>query len=187
MGDEDLSLVQALQVGDDSALDELMTRHKAALFGFICRYVGNEADAAELTQETFVRAYFNIRSFLPKSRFAAWLFTIANNLCRDHMRSRSRRDANRTFSLDAGEGNAVAELPSHEPTPDEIAEREERLRMVEAAIGRLPHDLKTALILTALEGHSHAEAAEWLGTTPKTVETRVYRARKHLEKILHSK
>ena len=161
-----------------------MTRRKTALFSFIYRYVQNAEDAAELTQETFVRAYFNIRSFTPKARFATWLFTLATNLCRDHVRSRHHRDASRTFSLSSDEEGKSVELPSHGPNPDEIAERDERMRAVEAAIDRLPCDLKTALILTALEGLSHTEAAERLRTTPKTIETRVYRARKRLEKIL---
>ncbi|HEY5753412.1 MAG TPA: sigma-70 family RNA polymerase sigma factor [Chthoniobacterales bacterium] len=187
MDDEDLPLVRALQAGDDSALDELMSRHKAALFGFIYRYVRNEVEAAELTQETFVRVYFNIRSFTPKARFVTWLFAIATNLCRDHLRSRHHRDANRTFSLDSSGRDKPVELLARDPTPFELAECDEQVKAVEVAIGRLPHDLKTALTLTALEGLSHIEAAQRLGTTPKTIETRVYRARKRLEKMLRVK
>jgi RNA polymerase sigma-70 factor (ECF subfamily) len=185
VADEDLPLVRALQAGDDSTLNELMARHKTALFHFVYRYVRNEADAAELTQETFVRGYFNIHSFVPKARFITWLYAIATNLCRDHVRSRHHRDANRTFSLSSGEDHKPVDLPSQGPGPDEIAERDERMKAVEAAIDRLPHDLKTALILTAIEGLSHLEAAERLGTTPKTIETRIYRARKRLGKALH--
>jgi RNA polymerase sigma factor CnrH len=181
--DVDLPLVQALQSGDDTALDELMARYKGPVFGFILRYVQNEADAAELTQETFIRTYFNIRSFTPKARFVTWLFTIAINLCRDHVRSRHHHDLNRTFSLNSREGD-MAELTAKNQNPSENAGQSEHTRDVAAAIDRLPHDLKTALVLTALEGLSHAEAAELLGTTPKGVETRVYRARKQLEKIL---
>lgn len=185
MGDEDLPLVRALQAGNDSALDELMGRHQSALFHFTCRYVGNEADAAELTQETFVRAYTNIRSFTPKARFVTWLYAIATNLCRDHVRSRHYRDAGRTFSLSSGGNDKPVDFPSQSPTPNEVAEQEERMKAVEAAIRLLPHDLKTALILTAIEGLSHIETAERLGTTPKTIETRIYRARKRLGSILH--
>lgn len=185
MGDDDLPLVRALQAGDDSALDELMGRHQSALFHFACRYVGNEADAAELTQETFVRAYMNIRAFTPKARFVTWLYAIATNLCRDHVRSRHHRDAARTFSLSSREDDKPVDFPSQGPTPDEVVEQEERMKAVHAAIRLLPHDLKTALILTAIEGLSHIEAAERLCTTPKTIETRIYRARKRLEGILH--
>ncbi|CAN5750707.1 sigma-70 family RNA polymerase sigma factor [soil metagenome] len=187
MDDEDLPFVQALQAGDDSALDKLMRRHKTALTGYVYRSVRNEADAAELVQETFVRAYFHIGSFAPKARFATWLFAIATNLCRDHARSRHHRDATRTFSLDSSGRDKSVELPSKEPTPVEIAECDEQVKAVETAIDQLPHDLKTALTLTALEGLSHIETAQRLGTTPKTIETRVYRARKRLDKILRIK
>lgn len=184
MTDPDLQLVRAVQAGDDSAFDELMLRHKAAIFAFICRYLRNEADAADLTQETFVRAYLRISSFKPKARFATWLFAIATNLCRDHVRSRAYRDAHRTLSLSPEAPDAPPEPSSGAPKPDEAAERDERLQMVEAAIDRLPHDLRTALILTAIEGLSHIEAAERLGVTAKAIETRVYRARQRLELLL---
>ncbi len=159
-------------------------RHKTALFHFIFRYVHNEADAAELTQETFIRAYFNIRSFKPSARFATWLHAIAGNLCRDHVGSRAHRNAARTTSLSSDKDDKPVDVPSRAPTPDMVAQTDEQMRAVEAAIDQLPHNLKTALILTALEGASHAEAAERLGTTSKTVETRVYRARKLLERFL---
>ncbi len=187
MNDEDLPLVQSLQAGNDDALDELMARHQAALFGFIQRYVRNEADAAEITQETFVRAYFHIASFRPKAKFLTWLYTIATNLCRDHARSRHHRNEGRTLSLDLDEDQRPPEPRSGGPDADEAVIRDEQLAAVEEAIDRLPHDLKTALLLTAVEGYSHSEAGERLGITPKSVETRVYRARRRLAQLLRGK
>ncbi len=183
MVDEDLPTVIALQAGDAAALDVLMARYKVAIFSFICRYVRNETDAEELTQETFVRAYFRIQSFTPRAKFVTWLFTIAINLCRDHVRSRHYREAGRTVSLVQDVGKPV-DLPSGAAAPDEAAGNQERLRAVDAAIDVLPHNLKIALLLTAIEGLSHLEAAGRLGVTVKTVETRVYRARKRLEQCL---
>jgi len=182
--DPDLPLVQALQAGHDAALDELMARHKDALSAFIYRYVLNETDAAELTQETFVRAYFNICSFRPSAKFVTWLYTIATNLCRDHARSRHGKEARRTSFLSAEE---TPEISSGTALPDEEAIAHEQTAAVAAAIANLPHDLKTALILTALEGLSHIEAGLRLGISPKAVETRVHRARQRLEKALHWK
>jgi RNA polymerase sigma-70 factor (ECF subfamily) len=184
VADEDLPLVKALQDGDDHALDELMARHKTAIFRFIYRHVFNEADAAELTQETFVRAYFHINSFKPRARFSTWLYAIAGNLCRDHLGSRAHRNASRTYSLSADRDDKPVDVIAGVPTPEEAAEQNEHLSAVEAAIAELPYELKSALVLTAIEGNSHMEAAEKLGITPKAVETRVYRARKRLEKIL---
>lgn len=181
MEDEDLAVVRNLQSGDDSALNTLIERHKAGLFSFIYRYIRQWEDAVDLTQETFVRAYFKISSYKPTAKFVTWLYSIAINLCRDHARSSYFRKAKMTMSLPERGLDCSVELVSSGDSPDKIAVSKEDMRGVEQAIAQLPHKLKTALILCALEGLSHAEAAERLGTTSKTIETRLYRARKELE------
>src|SRR5208283_2961718 len=99
--DPDLALVQALKGGEDQALNTLMDRHRDALFRFVLRYVRHEEDALELTTETFVRAYFNIDKFRPAAKFTTWLYQIALNLCRDHLRSRAYQYSLQTVSFDA--------------------------------------------------------------------------------------
>jgi RNA polymerase sigma-70 factor (ECF subfamily) len=86
-----------LSEGDNLALDELMERWQKPLFSFILRYAGNYADSIELAEETFVRVYHNRSRFNFKDKFATWLFTIATNLCRHHVRWRMRHP---TVSLD---------------------------------------------------------------------------------------
>jgi RNA polymerase sigma factor (sigma-70 family) len=181
--DPDLELVEALAGGADSALDELMTRYEEPIFHFVYRHVFNEADARELAQEVFVRAYFNIGKFKPQAKFATWLYQIALNLCRDHTKSRRARQASLTDSLSARED--AEEHRSHDVaverrTPADEALTHEKLTVLEAGMAALPHDLRTALVLTSIEQHSHQECAELLKITPKAVETRVYRARKFL-------
>ena len=182
MDDPDLPFVEAIKAGDERAFDELMARHKVAVHRFVFRCVGNEEDAEELAQETFVRAYLNLHSFRPTARFSTWLFQIALNLARDAMRSRRYRQRQVTDSMTTGEGER--EFPHDKAGPDEALQQRERWQEVQAAIAELPAPLREALVLTVLEEHSHADAAAILKTTPKTVETRVYRARKALEKRL---
>lgn len=187
MADADLGLIRALQSGDDSALEALMTRYQDGLFRFIRGYVLNEADATDLTQETFVRAYFNIGRFKPTAKFATWLYRIALNLCRDHAKSSRTRRAAVTESLSAvgdEEGTWETELPAPGETPAESASTNEKMRAVDRAIAQLPHDLRTALALSVFEQRSHQECADLLETTPKTIETRVYRARKILLQLM---
>ncbi len=187
MADADLGLVRALQSGDDSALEALMTRYQGGLFRFIRGYVLNEADATDLTQETFVRAYFNIGRFKPTAKFATWLYRIALNLCRDHAKSSRTRRAAVTESLSAvsdEEGTWERELPAPGETPAESAITNEKMRAVDQAIAQLPHDLRTALSLSVFEQRSHQDCADLLETTPKTIETRVYRARKLLFRMM---
>jgi RNA polymerase sigma factor (sigma-70 family) len=180
--DPDLALVRALQAGEDRALDTLMERHQEGLFRFVFRHISNEADAVELTEETFVRAYFNIGKFRPTAKFVTWLYHIALNLCRDHSRSQAYRYSSQTISADAPveENEGQRPLSSNQRGPDQQTQDREKLRAVEKAIGELPQDLKKPLILTALEGHSHTKTAELLGLSPKAVEMKVYRARKLL-------
>ena len=180
--DPDLILVQALQVGKDQALNALMDRHREGLFRFVLRHVHNEADAMELAMETFVRAYFNIEKFRPAAKFATWLYHIALNLCRDHVRSRAYQYSLQTVSFDAPaqEGDDPSLLLATEGRPDQKADRVEELTALEKAISELPEDLKNAFILVALEDRPQAETAELLGISLKAVEMRVYRARKLL-------
>jgi RNA polymerase sigma factor (sigma-70 family) len=180
--DPDLSLVHALKGGKDQALNELMDRHRAGVFRFVVRYVRNEDDALELATETFVRAYFNIDKFRPAAKFTTWLYQIALNLCRDHLRSRAYQYSLQTVSIDepAPDGGDANLLPAVERGPDQRADRLEEITALEQAIRELPEDLKNVLIWTALEARTHAEAAQMLGISPKAVEVRVYRARKLL-------
>ena len=179
--DPDLTLVQALRAGQDRALNALMDRHREGLFRFVLRQVHNEADALELAMETFVRAYFHIGKFRPTAKVATWLYHIALNLCRDHLRSRAYQYSRRTVSFDAPaeEGQEPSLLLATERGPDQkTASRE--LIALEKAVSELPEELKNAFILTALEGRPQAETAELLGVSLKAVETRVYPARKLL-------
>ena len=180
--DPDLALVQDLQAGQDRALNSLMDRHREGLFRFVLRQVHNEADALELTMETFVRAYFNIGKFRPAARFVTWLYQIALNLCRDYLRSRAYQYSLQTTSFDAPgeEGGDPSLLLATGRRPDQRADRREELIALEKAISELPEDLRNAFILSALEDRQQAETAQLLGVSPKAVETRVYRARKLL-------
>ena len=180
--DPDLILVQALVLGKDHALNALMDRHREGLFCFVLRHVHNEADALELAMETFVRAYFNIDKFRPAAKFATWLYHIALNLCRDHVRSRAYQYSLQTVSFDAPaqEGDDPSLLLATEGRPDQKADRVEELTALEKAISELPEDLKNAFILVVLEDRPQAETAELLGISLKAVEMRVYRARKLL-------
>ena len=181
--DPDLALVQALTGGDESALTGLMDRYEQPIFHFIYRHVPNDADARELAQEVFVRLFFNVGKFKPEARFSTWLYRIALNLCRDHVKSRRARQAAQTDSISAQEDDdehAARAVVVENRTPSDEALAREKLAALDDGMAALPHDLRTALVLTTLEQRSHQECATLLKTTPKAIETRVYRARKFL-------
>jgi len=170
--------MERLIAGHDAALNDLMERHATTVFHFLCRMVGSEDDANDLAQETFVRVFRSCKSFRVNEKFSSWLFTIAANLARNHFRWRSRHP---TLSLDAE--NAETEqtlgstLPASSPAPNDEALAAERAAAVRLAVSKLPEDLREAVVLCEWEERSVAEAAMVLETTPKAVESRLYRAR----------
>jgi RNA polymerase sigma-70 factor (ECF subfamily) len=174
-----------LREGDDLALNELMERWQKPLHSFILRYVGNHTDSIELAQETFVRVYHHRNRFNFKSKFSTWLLTIATNLCRHHARWRTRHP---TISLDdTASMDEVSDeyfFISADEIPSAQAERSELAKLVKEEIEKLPHDLKTAVLLFTYDNLSYAEIGVILGCTPKAVETRLYRVRKLLAKTL---
>jgi RNA polymerase sigma-70 factor (ECF subfamily) len=173
--------MERLIAGHDAALNDLMERHAKPVFHFLCRMLGNEDDANDLAQETFVRVFKSRGSFRAEQKFSTWLFTIAANLARNHFRWRARHP---NISLDAQnpetEQSLGSTLPANNPAPNEQALTAERAKAVRLAVSKLPEDLREAMVLCEWEERSVAEAAAILETTPKAVESRLYRARQIL-------
>jgi len=177
--------MERLVKGSDDALDALMERHAGPLFGFLCRFVGDEASADDLAQEAFARVYRHRRDFREGTRFSTWLFTIAGNLARNHLRARSRRPEVPFDPGSADEPIAPAELwMSRGAGPDQQLEADERLEAVRRAVSQLPEELREPIVMCELEDLSLKDAAGILGTTVKAVESRLYRARRLLQQKL---
>jgi RNA polymerase sigma-70 factor (ECF subfamily) len=177
--------MERLAAGHDAALNDLMERHARPLFQFLCRMLNNEDDANDLAQETFVRVFRARESFRSNEKFTRWLYAIAANLARNQFRWRSRHP---NVSLEAGsepdDGTLGDSLPAKDPQPGDQALAAERAAAVRGAINELPEDLREAIVLCEWEEHSVADAAAILDTTPKAVESRLYRARQTLRKRL---
>jgi RNA polymerase sigma-70 factor (ECF subfamily) len=179
--------MERLMAGQDAALNDLMERHATPLFHFLCRMTGNEDDANDLAQETFVRVFKSCKSFRTEQKFSAWLFTIAANLARNHFRWRARHP---NLSLEAEnpetEQSLGSTLPASTPTPKDAAMTGERAQAVRDAVRNLPEEMREAVVLCEWEERGVAEAAAILETTPKAVESRLYRARQILRERLKS-
>ena len=175
--------MQRLQAGDDLALNEIMARWKQPLASYLLRQLGNHEDAVDLTMETFVRVYESRDRYSPSARFARWLFTIATNLARNHVRWKERHPEV-ALETDEEENSPLDQLAADAPSAAQQLETKERARAVQEAISDLPSDLRTATLLFEYEGLSHAEIASVEGCTAKAVETRLYRARQFLAQKL---
>ncbi len=182
--DLDQADMARLVTGHDAALNALMERHGGKLFGFLCRFVGDEDAANDLAQETFVRVYQHRTDFKTRQKFSTWLYTIGGNLARNHLRARSRRPE---VPLEGGgedQPGLANSLPASGGSPAEQAARSEQNSAVRTAVANLPVDLREAIVLCELEDCSIAEAAAVLNTTAKAVESRLYRARQQLRQRL---
>ena len=181
--DEDHALVKRLRSGDDFALNEIMHRYKERVYRLAWRYVGNEDAALDVTQETFTKLYFNIDKYNPAYKFSTWLFQIAVNLCRDHLR-KNKNNA-RSVSLDALNESSSGDWQRSDENIEASFMSRQQLTLLRREIDLLPDTLKEAFILFTIEERTQVECAEILNVSAKTVETRVYRARKILSEKLN--
>ena len=183
-GEKDKELMLLLQNGHDPALNEIMLRYKERLFAFIRGYIRDPDISRDILQEVFVKLYFKAKTYNPNYGFSTWIHKIAINLCYDHNKKQKLR---RLFSLDS-EVVGESSLSYHETIEDKnsnlenLVESRQELFILEKEIEKLPHKLKTSLILFVLEGNSQEECAKILNITPKALEARVYRARNILAK-----
>jgi RNA polymerase sigma-70 factor (ECF subfamily) len=183
--EQDRADMARLVAGHDLALNDLMERHGERLFHYLIRCLQNENDAADLSQEIFVRIYQHREKFDPRQKFVTWLYAIASNLVRDYYRQHGRHPQ---VSLDAADGGSDGlrdTLPGQKPSPSEEIQAEERADIVRRAVAELPEELRAPLILAEYEELSQAEIGEILGCTAKAVETRIYRARQQLRAKLN--
>jgi RNA polymerase sigma-70 factor, ECF subfamily len=185
--DPDAELMLRLKTGEDSILNELMSRWQQSLVAFIYRCIGNETDALDLAQETFVRVYQIRHRYTVRAKFSTFLFAIAANLCRNHLRRRWRGEEPVPESWDTEDAELAESLCSSDDSPDQAIIRSESVAMVKEAIGRLSHDLKVVILLYEYEGLSYEEISSILRCSIKAVEMKLYRARKSLrEKLVRS-
>lgn len=187
--DTDVSCMLRLKEGEDLALNELMDRWQQRVANYIMRFVGNQADAIDLAQETFVRVYENRHRYEPRAAFSTWLFQIATNLSRNHARWRSRHPSvPLEVEQDDGQETERPEAVTHDPAPLDGMIQKEQADCVRNAIQELSAESRTIVLLFEYEGLSYREIGAILKCSEKAVETRLYRARQTLrEKLLKQK
>jgi RNA polymerase sigma-70 factor (ECF subfamily) len=174
----DAALARSAAEGDDKAFAVLVGRHKEPLYRLLRRYTGDSDEAYEAAHEAFISAWAALKRYDPNRSFGAWLRTIAVNKVRDRGRRKLvRRVIFGSKNLDDAD---VLEKADPAAGAEEEVLQDEQAKRLDRAVSRLPSALKEALILTAFEGLSQQEAAQMLGVSVKTIETRVYRARKIL-------
>ena len=171
--DPDADRAARARTGDTAAFEELVREHQRPLFGYIYRMCGNAADAEEVAQAAFVKAWQAIGGFRGESSFKTWLFRIATNLCINR-RTRTRPTEELSEFLPA---------PEHQE-PQETFRQRVREETVQTALAKLPPDQRSALVLSVYQGLSYKEIAASMGKSARAVDSLLFRAKTNLRRSL---
>ena len=184
MGDSitDTELVARVQHGDKSAFDLLVLKYQHRIVKLVGRYVREPADALDVTQDAFIKAYRALPNFRGESAFYTWLYRIAINTAKNHLVAAARRPSDVDLgSNEDGEQFEIEDMQSTLETPDRLLLTEEIRLTVVDAIEKLPDDLRTAIMLRELDGLSYEEIATAMDCPIGTVRSRIFRAREAID------
>jgi RNA polymerase sigma-70 factor (ECF subfamily) len=173
MEESDLAAIARAQAGDTEGFRELVERHSRSIFRLAYRMTGNQDDAEDVVQETFLRAYRQLSGFEARCAFSSWIYRIAANCALDLIRCRRKT-----------EPDVVAMLPSSEPAPDRMVFSDEVRQRVEEAMGLLTGQERAAFVLRHYEGLSSEQVGETLGVAPGAAKQAVFRAVQKLRRAL---
>lgn len=177
----DEQLLQSHKQGDQTAFEQLIQRYRAQLFHFLVRFTANRATAEDVFQEAFLQVHLSVDSFDPKRRFKPWLFTIAANKARDHMRKQARRPAAPLSAPVGGDSEEESQsfvdlLQADLPLPEERMAEKETAERITQTIYRMPEHLREILLLAYFEQFSYNDIAQILSIPLGTVKSRLHTA-----------
>jgi RNA polymerase sigma-70 factor (ECF subfamily) len=183
--DEELML--RVQSGVSDCFDVLVERYKVRLFNYLYRLTGNRDEAEEIAQEAFVKAYIHADKYKTIARFSTWLYTIATNLVRNRIRSRSR--APQLISLwTRGFGDSdeerVLDIEDTGRGPDEVINDAELSSVINRAIAKIPEKYRESFVLREINELSYEEIAAVTGLKLGTVRSRINRARNYFRQLV---
>jgi RNA polymerase sigma-70 factor, ECF subfamily len=182
--DNDQQLVQRVQAGDKAAFNLLVLKYQHRVLKLVGRFVSDQAEAEDVAQEAFIKAYRALASFRGDSAFYTWLYRIAINTAKNALVSSRRRPVDFDLDLqDPEQYDRHARLKESD-TPEGVLLTEEIREVVEKAMEQLPEDLRTAIVLRELEGLSYEEIAEAMDCPVGTVRSRIFRAREAIDRKL---
>jgi RNA polymerase sigma-70 factor (ECF subfamily) len=177
-------LVERVQKGDKRAFDLLINKYQHRIISLVGRYVSDPAEAMDVSQEAFIKAYRAIDRFRGDSAFYTWLYRIAINTAKNWLVARKRRPPSTDIDASDAEQYDVDSRLKEQGTPENELLREEIKSTVYNAIADLPDDLRTAIMLRELEGMSYEDIAVTMDCPIGTVRSRIFRAREAIDEKL---
>ncbi len=185
--EEDFRLVALAQQGDMSAYDTLVTRHRGRIYAMIRNMIHQEADAWDISQEVFIKAWHALPKFEAKARFSTWIYRIAHNAVYDWARKRKIESAgelnDEIFERERID-SASFTTPSGGESPADVMSHGELRMKIQKALGKLSPEHREVVLLKDVQGLSYKEIAEAMSSTLGTVMSRLYYARQKLQVLL---
>jgi len=173
----DQLLVERVRTGDKKAFDLLVAKYQRRLMRLVSRIVHDTAEAEDVVQETFIKAYRALRHFRGDSAFYTWLYRIGINTAKNCLVTQGRTPTSTDNDADQAEGYADGEQLRDINTPESMLASKQIARTVNAAMDALPFDLRTAIALREIEGLSYEDISEIMACPIGTVRSRIFRAR----------
>ena len=183
--DAELALVEHVKRGDKAAFDLLVLKYQSRIISLVSRFVRNHADAQDVTQDAFLKAYRALPNFRGESAFYTWMYRIAVNTAKNFLALQvSRRTSD--MEQDASEMEQIDDTAALKDmdTPEHLLLTTEIQETVIKAIDALPEELRTAITLRELEGMSYEDIAVAMACPIGTVRSRIFRARESIDKLL---
>lgn len=180
----DQLLVERVQRGDKTAFDALVRKYQHKIVKLVSRYVYEPAEAQDIAQETFIKAYRALPRFRGDSAFYTWIYRIAINTAKNYLVANSRRPVDQQLDLQDPEQYEMNARLKDVDTPESLLLTDEIQATVEGAIQELPEELRTAIVLRELEGMSYEEIAAAMDCPVGTVRSRIFRAREAISERL---
>lgn len=185
MTERDETLAFEAQQGNMQAFAVLVDRHKGRVFRTLYQVVGDEQDAQDLSQEVFLKVFRALDGYRGEAAFTTWLHRLTLNLAFDWLRARKRRPLQVPLTPPPDhDDRPTIEPASPDETPEETVLREDRRKQLRAAIHRLPPDYREVILFHHIHHLSYQQISERTNTPVRTIETRLYRARAMLKKML---
>jgi RNA polymerase sigma-70 factor, ECF subfamily len=182
---DEAELVTELQGGSGTAFDWLVTHYSGSVYSLVSGMVPESCDAADITQDVFLKAFRGIRGFRRGSSLKTWLYRIAVREALNHRRWLWRHHRQQdSIDVEPAEGQASMEIEDESETPFDQAASHEVQEAVQQALRSVPEVFRSAVILRDLEGMSYEEVSEVLGVSAGTVKSRILRGRRLLRQIL---